>query len=162
METVSASGPFNGTLETGIRLVFILHAFYPTAVDINKLTYLDYLVVRTSLLDGGPPDLHPPTPIIPPVTQVRRKFVQAAVSLMMTRNLVEQVVEPGGIYYLAGDNSEFFVNAVQTSYLLQLSQCARWLADYFRDYSDEGFEALMGGLLKNWVAEFQDEMPGSA
>jgi lysophospholipase L1-like esterase len=52
--------PFNGALETGLRAVMALHASFPQELDIQRLTALDYLVVRTSLLDG-PEDLHPST-----------------------------------------------------------------------------------------------------
>lgn len=151
---------FNGPLETGVRAVFVLHAIFPRAVDLNRLTAMDYLVVRTSVLDG-PADLHPPTPIMSPVTQVRRKSVQSAVALMMSRGLIEQVVDQSGILFQAGDNAEFFVTALQTPYLLQLHDRAEWLADYFQNYSNEAFDELMRNLLTNWVSEFQDEASGS-
>nr|WP_245432693.1 MULTISPECIES: ABC-three component system middle component 2 [unclassified Rhizobium] len=120
---------------------------------------MDYLVVRTSVLDG-PADLHPPTPIMSPVTQVRRKSVQSAVALMMSRGLVEQVIDESGILFQAGDNAEFFVTALQTPYLRQLYERAEWLAGYFQNCDDEAFDDLMRNLLTNWVSEFQDEASG--
>ena len=89
--------PFNGALETGLRAVMALHASFPRELDIQRLTALDYLVVRTSLLDG-PEDLHPSTPITTPVTQVRRKAVYAALDLLMSRELVERSITDHGIY----------------------------------------------------------------
>jgi hypothetical protein len=161
MEKVAfQASPFNGPLETGVRAVFVLHAHFPRRMDINRLTAMDYLVIRTSLLPDGPRDLHPSTPIVSPVTQIRRKSVQSAVALMMSRGLVDQVIDKNGVFFEAGDNSEFFVNALQTPYLLQLRERARWLAYYFQEYTDEGFDKLMGDLLTNWVSEFQDEMNG--
>ncbi|MBN9982557.1 ABC-three component system middle component 2 [Rhizobium laguerreae] len=156
----AAASPFNGLFETGMRAVLLLHAHFPRSVDLNRLTAMDYLVVRTSVLNG-PQDLHPPTPIMSPVTQVRRKSVQSAVALMMSRGLVEQIVDESGILFQAGDNSEFFVNALQTPYLQQLYERAQWLAAYFKEYSDDSFDELMRTLLKNWVSEFQDEAPGA-
>ncbi|MBY5916505.1 threonine transporter [Rhizobium leguminosarum] len=156
-----SASAFNGPLETGVRAVFVLHAHFPRAVDLNRLTAMDYLVVRTSVLDG-PADLHPPTPIMSPVTQVRRKSVQSAVALMMSRGLIEQVVDQSGILFQAGDNAEFFVTALQTPYLRQLYDRAEWLAGYFQNYSDGAFDDLMRNLLTNWVSEFQDEASGPA
>lgn len=156
---VTSASTFNGPFETGVRAVFVLHAHFPRAVDLNRLTAMDYLVVRTSVLDG-PRDLHPPTPIMSPVTQVRRKSVQSAVALMMSRGLIEQIVDESGILFQAGDNSEFFVNALQTPYLQQLYERAQWLAGYFERHSDEDFDELMRNLLTNWVSEFQDEASG--
>ncbi|TCA41405.1 ABC-three component system middle component 2 [Rhizobium leguminosarum] len=158
---VPPASAFNGPLETGVRAVFVLHAHFPRVVDLNRLTAMDYLVVRTSVLEG-PADLHPPTPIMSPVTQVRRKSVQSAVALMMSRGLIEQLVDESGILFQAGDNAEFFVTALQTPYLQQLYERAQWLAGYFENYSDEGFDDLMRNLLANWVSEFQDEASGPA
>jgi hypothetical protein len=158
---VNSASTFNGPLETGVRAVLVLHAHFPQALDLNRLTAMDYLVVRTSVLNG-PADLHPPTPIPSPVTQVRRKSVQSAMALMMSRGLIEQVIDESGISFKAGDNAEFFVTALQTPYLQQLYERAQWLAGYFRDHSDEAFDDLMRNLLTNWVSEFQDEASGPA
>lgn len=155
----AGTSPFNGLLETGMRAVLVLHAHFPRSVDLNRLTAMDYLVVRTSVLNG-PQDLHPPTPIMSPVTQVRRKSVQSAATLMMSRGLIEQTIDESGIFFLAGDNSEFFVNALQTPYMQQLYERALWLAAYFEDYNYERFDELMRTLLDNWVSEFQDEAHG--
>ncbi len=43
---------FNGPLEAGVRSVALLVAAYPAAYDIRQLTIFDYLLVRTSELDG--------------------------------------------------------------------------------------------------------------
>lgn len=148
--------PFNGPVETGMRAVVSLHASFPKELDIQRLTALDYLILRTGLL-GGPQDLHPSTPIMTPVTQVRRKAVYAGLDLVISRELVERTITEKGIYYRAGEYSSFFVEALTTSYAQQLLHRAEWIADYFKGYDDQGFESLMSDLLSDWVAEFQDE-----
>jgi len=162
MEAVAGEdiAPFNGPVETGMRAVVTLHASFPRELDIQRLTALDYLIVRTSLLQGGPNDLHPSTPVMTPVTQVRRKAVYAGLDLMITRELVERTITERGIYYRAGEYSSFFVEALTTSYARQMLHRAEWIADYFKGYDDETFETLMSDLLGNWVAEFQDESAG--
>ncbi|MBY6153939.1 hypothetical protein KUV47_12010 [Vannielia litorea] len=152
--------PFNGPLETGVRAVLNLHACFPKTLDIQRLTALDYLIVRTSVV-GGPLDMHPAAPITTPVTQVRRKMVQDALNLMMARDLVTQVVAEDGIAYCAGESSAFFVDAIQTPYLTQLFHRAQWLADFSKDLDNEEFDKRMKVILDNWVSEFQDEV-GSA
>lgn len=160
MEEVASafdSGTFNGTLETGLRAVMVLRKAYPKSMDIHRLTAMDYLLVRTSMLDG-PPDLHPATPIMSPVTQVRRESVLNGLAMMMSRQLVSQEVTDSGIKYIAGDYCAFFVDSFQSVYLQQLIDRAEWLVGYFKDYSDLEFENLMKEMLDNWVAEFQDEI----
>ncbi|WP_412563277.1 ABC-three component system middle component 2 [Thalassobius sp. MITS945101] len=161
MEAVApeTNSPFNGPVETGMRAVLCLHASFPKELDIQRLTALDYLLVRTSLL-GGPPDIHPSTPIMTPVTQVRRKAVSESLDLMMSRELVERSITEKGIFYRAGEYSSFFVDALCTSYSEQLRYRANWIADYFATYSDDAFEDHMRSLLSDWVSEFQDETKG--
>ena len=62
---------FNGPLEAGVRAVAVLGSAYPAGFDIQRLTAFDYLLVRTSVLNG-PDDLHPSAPIQTPATEVRR------------------------------------------------------------------------------------------
>jgi hypothetical protein len=143
-------------LETGMRADMNLHACFPKLMDIQRLTALDYLIVRTSVLDG-PPDLHPATPILSPITQVRRKSVQSAVRLMISRELVQQIVTEHGIFYRAGESAKFFVDALQSSYSQQLVNRARWLAKYSNQLDDDEFDSQMNQLLEHWVSEFQDE-----
>ena len=78
MDEIEPSGrqvTFNGPLEAGIRAVALLGAAYPKAFDLQRLTSLDYLLVRTNDLDGGPESLHPPTPLRSPDAEVRRRIV---------------------------------------------------------------------------------------
>lgn len=160
VDRLSPDLPFNGPLETGMRAVLNLHACFPKLLDIQRLTALDYLIVRTSVLNG-PPDLHPATPIVSPITQVRRKSVQAALRLMISRELVQQVATERGIFYRAGESAKFFADALQSSYIQQLMNRAKWLAKYSDQLDDQEFDNRMNEILEHWVSEFQDES-GSA
>jgi hypothetical protein len=145
---------FNGPLEAGVRAVAILGAAFPAAFDIQRLTAMDYLLVRTSKL-GGPDDLHPATPIQTPATEVRRKIVQNALLLMISRELIERKLHSDGIRYRAGEAASLFLNSLQTRYLVALKGRAEWLVDYLKDYSDSEFQSLMRQFFDDWVVEFQ-------
>jgi hypothetical protein len=146
---------FNGPLEAGVRAVAILGAAFPVAFDIERLTALDYLLVRTSKL-GGPADLHPRTPIQTPATEVRRKVVQNALLLMMTRELIDREFHPDGICYRAGESATLFLNSLQTPYLVALKERAQWLVDHFKNYTDTAFRDLMRDFYDSWIIEFQN------
>jgi hypothetical protein len=145
---------FNGPLEAGVRAVAILGAAFPAAFDIQRLTAMDYLLVRTSKL-GGPDDLHPATPIQTPATEVRRKIVQNALLLMISRELIERKLHSDGIRYRAGEAASLFLNSLQTGYLVALKGRAEWLVEYLKDYSDSEFQSLMRQFFDDWVVEFQ-------
>ncbi len=146
---------FNGPLEAGVRVVAILGAAFPATFDIERLTAFDYLLIHTGQL-GGPADLHPSTPIQAPATEVRRKVVQNAVLLMMTRELIDRELYPDGIRYRAGESAALFLSSLRTPYLVALKERAQWLVDYLKDYTDREFRALMRQFFDDWVVEFQN------
>jgi hypothetical protein len=145
---------FNGPLEAGIRAVSILGAAYPCSYDLQRLVALDYLLVHTSDV-GGPESLHPPTPMQSAELLVRRKLVEQALLLMMTRDLIHREVTPDGIKYCAGENAATFMSSVSSVYLLELKGRAEWLVGAFGGYSDQEFTTVMRQFSDHWVEEFQ-------
>jgi hypothetical protein len=154
---------FNGPLEAGVRAVAVLGAAFPRCFDIQRLTAFDYLLVRTRQL-GGPDDLHPATPIQTPATEVRRKVIQDALHLMMTRDLVTRLVQDDGIRYRAGEAAAMFLDSLRTPYLKGMKNRAGWLVRHLADYTDSEFHDLMRGFFDTWVIEFQhvEQSLGSA
>lgn len=146
---------FNGPLEAGIRAVAVLGSAYPNSFDIQILTAYDYLLVRTSELDG-PEDLHPSTPIQTPATEVRRKIVQDALHMMMTRDLVERDVGVEGISYRAGEAAAMFLESLTTPYICAVKERAEWLTNRLSDYDEAAFDAMMREFFDRWMVEFQD------
>lgn len=153
--TVRAS-PFNGPLETGVRVVFLLYSAFPKAMDIQRLTALDYLLVHTGSI-GGPSDLHPATPFGTPATQVRRESVMEGLRLMMSKNLVEYMPEKSGLMYKGGSAAELFCRSLQSSYLKQLAYRADWLTEKLCGVDEDELDDLMKNLFQNWVSEFSDQ-----
>ncbi|WP_375415062.1 ABC-three component system middle component 2 [uncultured Bradyrhizobium sp.] len=147
---------FNGPLEAGIRAVALLGAAYPIAFDLQRLTALDYLLVRTKTIQGGPESLHPPTPLRSPDAEVRRGIVQKGLKLMMSRDLVEREAQETGLMYIAGENAAAFLDALQSPYLLKVKDRARWLIEHFSGYSDAEFNELIRRYLEDWIIEFQE------
>jgi hypothetical protein len=145
---------FNGPLEAGVRALAILGVAYPRDFDLQRMVAFDYLLVHTSEL-GGPDDLHPHTPIRTPATEVRRKVVQNALHLMMTRDLIERVVTANGIRFCAGEMAASFLDALQSSYIIELKRRATWLVQHLADYGDKEFDDLMRRFFDQWVVEFQ-------
>ncbi len=146
---------FNSPLEAGIRAVSILAAAYPRTYDLQRLVALDYLLVHTGDIDG-PDNLHPPTPMHSAELLVRRKLVEQALLLMMTRHLVEREVTPDGIKYVAGENAATFLSSMSSSYLLDLKGRASWLIETIGGHTDEQFRALMRRYFDKWIEEFQN------
>lgn len=145
---------FNSPLEAGIRIVSILGAAYPQTYDLQRLVALDYLLVHTADV-GGPDNMHPPTPIHSAELLVRRKLVEDAVLLMMTRDLIVRQVSSDGITYGAGENATTFLSTVSSTYLRALKDRAAWLVKVLGKLSDQEFRRVMHRFFDKWVQEFQ-------
>ena len=145
---------FNGPLEAGLRAVAILGAAHPRSFDLQRLVAFDYLLVHTGDLDG-PSSLHPPAPLQSAELLVRRKLVEQALLLMMTRELVEREFGESGIRYRAGENAAPFLASLASEYLTALKERAAWLVDYLGDRDEPGFRAVMRRFFDRWVEEFQ-------
>ena len=145
---------FNGPLEAGMRAVAILRASYPIAFDLQRLVAFDYLLVHTGDI-GGPESLHPPAPLQAAGILVRRKLVEEALLLMMTRDLVARDVSEHGITYGAGENAVTFLDSLTSPYLVSLKERAGWLVHHLGAQSDEEFRGVMRRFFDQWVEEFQ-------
>lgn len=158
MDEVVAGGPkastFNGPLEAGLRSVAVLGAAHPRSFDLQRLVAFDYLLVHTGDI-GGPSSLHPPAPLQSAELLVRRKLVQRALLLMMTRELVEREFGVNGIRYRAGENVAPFLASLQSEYLIALRERAVWLVDALGDRNEQDFRAVMRHFFDRWVEEFQ-------
>lgn len=145
---------FNGPLEAGLRAVAVLGAAYPQSFDLQRLVAFDYLLVHTADV-GGPSSLHPPAPLQSAELLVRRKLVQQALLLMMTRELVDRDFNVDGIRYSAGENAAPFLEALESDYLMALKERAAWLVHALGDKNEEDFRDVMHRFFDRWVEEFQ-------
>jgi hypothetical protein len=145
---------FNGPLEAGLRAVAVLGAAHPRSFDLQRLVAFDYLLVHTGDIDG-PSSLHPPAPLQSAELLVRRKLVQQALLLMMTRELVTREFGPEGIRYCAGENAAPFLSSLESEYLKALKERAAWLVKTLGDHTEQAFRAVMRQFFDHWVEDFQ-------
>ena len=145
---------FNGPLEAGLRAVAILGAAHPRSFDLQRLVAFDYLLVHTGDI-GGPDSLHPPAPLHSAELLVRRKLVEQALLLMMTRDLIEREIKPDGLRYRAGENAAPFLEALASHYLQAMKERAAWLVGALGDHNEQDFRAVMRKFFEHWVEEFQ-------
>jgi ABC-three component (ABC-3C) system Middle Component 2 len=157
METVAKGrrpATFNGPLEAGVRAVAVLAAAHPRSFDLQRLIAFDYLLVHTGDI-GGPDSLHPPVPLQSAEMLVRRKLVEQALLMMMTRDLVRREASADGIRYRARENAAPFLEGLQSGYLKALKQRADWLVGALGARSETEFRAIMRRFFDSWVEEFQ-------
>jgi ABC-three component (ABC-3C) system Middle Component 2 len=148
---------FNSPLETGVRAVVVLDAVFPRSLDVGHLTWCDHLVVHTADI-GGPASLHPDIPQRTGELLVRRRLVEAGVSLMRRLHMIDAEVGETGIRFRASEESSAFVEALRSEYARDLRQRAEWLAEYLQARSDDQLAALISDRIGRWAVEFQGEV----
>jgi hypothetical protein len=152
--------PFNSPFEAGIRSVVILTAAFPSAFDLQRLVVFDYLTVHSGDADG-PQSLHPPVPLRSGELLVRRSLIERGLSLMQSRKLVARELLSSGISFKATEESEPFLSALSSNYLIQLRLRAAWAVEVFGSFNAEDLASRTSTLLKRWNTEFEGrQTPG--
>ncbi|GAB2855711.1 threonine transporter [Pseudoduganella ginsengisoli] len=149
--------PFNSKLETGIRALVVLEAFYPRRCDLTEMTWFDHLVVHTGDLDGHdvPESLHPDLPNRTGELLIRRPLVEQSLRMMQQMHLIEVFECETGIEFCASDAAPSYLDLLQTPYSLALKQRANWMAGYFSGQTTAEIRSLIESRIGRWTAEFR-------
>jgi len=150
-------GPFNGSLEIGLRALAILNDAFPKAYSLQRLLFLDYFIVHSDDLPGGPTGLHPQTPHRGGELLVRRNAMQDGLLLYQSRGLIEQRYENTGVTYSATERTSSFLDVLISEYTVELRERATWLVERFGDEPDTVLEQIVQGHIGKWGAEFELE-----
>jgi hypothetical protein len=146
--------PFNSPIETGLRSLFVLTAAFPIPCSLQRLVILDYLLVHSDDIPGGPSGLHPQTPHRSGEILVRRGLLQAGLLLYQSRGLIETVYTKEGVFFAATEHSAAFLDALSTRYASGLRDRADWVVERFGPLTDSALEALVRAHIGQWGAEF--------
>lgn len=158
----SGAHPFNSTLETGIRALVVLDAFYPRRCDLMEMTWLDHLVVHTGDLDGEdvPESLHPDLPNRAGELLVRRQLLERSVRMMQQLHLIEVFETELGIEFCASEAAPSYLDLLQAPYSRLLKDRAKWMAERFAGMDSAEIRKLIESRIGRWTAEFRaDETP---
>jgi hypothetical protein len=162
MDRASNGHPFNSTLETGIRALLVLEAFYPRRCDLMEMTWLDHLVVHTADLDGEdvPESLHPDLPDRAGELLVRRQLVERSLRVMQQIHMVDVFETEAGIEFCASQEAPSYVDLLQAPYSQALKARAKWMAERFAGMTTPQIRSLVEARIGKWTAEFRvDETP---
>lgn len=162
MDRASNGHPFNSTLETGIRALVVLEAFYPRRCDLMEMTWLDHLVVHTADLDGEdvPESLHPDLPDRAGELLVRRQLVERSLRVMQQIHMVDVFETEAGIEFCASQEAPSYLDLLQAPYSQALKARAKWMAERFAGMTTPQIRSLVEARIGKWTAEFRvDETP---
>jgi hypothetical protein len=150
---------FNNPIESALRSLVLLVETYPATLDLQKLIYLDYLLVHSADADG-PASLHPPTPQRDGELSVRRGLIEQGLHLLIVRGLVERRATNEGFDYRALDAAGGIVASLQTQYSQDLLARASWATQQFAGTQTAQLAAFFGERIGRFGEEFTLTSPG--
>lgn len=148
---------FSTPLEVGLRAAFLLDALAPARCDVQRLVVLDYLLVHSGDVEGGPPSLHPATPHRGGELLVRRDLMRAGLMLLVARELVSMRLDADGVQYAATDLTPRFLAYLDVPYAGQIREAAAWVAQSFGSMGDVQLALYIAAQLDRWGGEFTSE-----
>lgn len=156
---MSVATVFNNPVESALRSLVLLVEAYPATLDLQKLVYLDYLLVHSADADG-PESLHPPTPQRDGEMAVRRDLIEQGLHLLLVRGLAERRATITGFEYAALDAAGSLIASLETEYSRLLLARAAWVADTFAQRDTKSLDAFFNEHIGRWGEEFTLTSPG--
>jgi hypothetical protein len=150
---------FNNPVESALRSLVLLVEAYPGTLDLQKLVYLDYLLVHSADA-GGPDSLHPPTPQRDGEVAIRRELIEQGLHLLLVRGLAERQATTNGFEYAALDNAGSLIASLATPYSLQLRERGAWVIHNFANRNIDDLNAFFKERIGRWGEEFALTSPG--
>jgi len=152
----------NSPVEVGLRSLVLLVEASPQSLDLQQLVTLDYFLVHSGDVDGGPESLHPPSPLRSGEVTVRRELIDKGLSLYQLRGLVGQAPTETGFSYSAANSAGTFLDALRSAYIARLRDRAEWVIESFAllEYGD--LHQTLETSLSKWKKEFAAVLPEGA
>ena len=148
---------FNSPVESGLRSLTILTEAFPAFLDLQRIIFLDYLLVHSEDAPGGPSSVHPGTPHRSGEVLVRRGLVERGLEFLVSRGLIGRRFDVNGITYGASEYAAPFLDCLQAPYSTLLKERARWVLQTFGTYSEEELKQFFSSNLDRWGSEFEHE-----
>lgn len=153
---ISTSWVFNSPLEIGLRSLCILVELHPRRHDLQRLVLLDYLLVHSADVDGGPESLHAAVPQRSAEVLVRRAVLEPGLALYARRGLVSVAMDADGFSYRATDRGGCFLDTIRTAYVEALRIRAGWIAGNFGELPTSEISQFVNTELDSWGGQFAE------
>ena len=141
--------PFNNSVETGLRVLTILHQAFPKSFDLQKLVYLDYLNVHTGDFDNTKSSIHVAVPYRQGEIFVRNRIILKGIQLFISKGLIDIVYSPKGIEYKASESATPFLENLEEEYVNQLKSTSEWVCEMFAKKNNKQLKTLIRSEISN-------------
>jgi hypothetical protein len=146
----------NSPLEVALRTLIVLSRLSGGA-DLQRLAIYDYLLVHSADIEGGPPSLHPETPMRGAELLVRRGLIDRGLSLLESRGLVQRSYQEDGICFLASSLVTPFLSYFESAYAKRCAEISEWISSAFHTMSSDQLQEFIQARVGRWGVEFTVE-----
>lgn len=157
MEQHSHSRPFNQPLELGLRALYVLDALGTDRVDIQKLLFLDYLLVHSSDVQDGPPSLHAAVPYRSGEWLAHRQSLEKGLAMFTAKELLNKDFSTAGILYSASELTRPFISHLGSVYSSALTERAKWLVAKYGTATVEELSSFFLANIFTWGSEVKKQ-----
>jgi hypothetical protein len=159
MEQSRLPRPFNQPLELGLRALYVLDALAPEKADIQKLLFLDYILVHSSDVQNGPVSLHAAVPYRTGEWLAHHGSLQQGLAMFAAKELLVKEFSSDGILYSASELTKPFISHLKSAYSSVLTKRAAWLVIEYGRSTTEELSVFMLSNLTVWGSEVKSQRP---
>lgn len=144
----------DGPVELGVRSLHLLLAAYPHPLSLQSLVGYDYILTHSDDVVGGPPGLHPKTPLRNGEILAKRMVLQQGLDLMISRGLAEKAYRDNGVYFAVSEDTASFIDSLKSTYHKEVEARSLWIMENFPPETPEIIEHFIHANIDSWGAEF--------
>ncbi|WP_273320570.1 ABC-three component system middle component 2 [Vallitalea guaymasensis] len=148
---------FNTEIETSIRLLTVISQI-DGCVDLQKLIYMDFLILHYGNIDKKSVSLHPANPYH--VTEIfsRRELIKSSVSILLKKGLIDLHMSDKGIEYSRNGLSNPFLKLFDSDYFLELKENVEIVVSNYGNYTTTDLTNFIKNNIYTWEDEFKYEV----
>lgn len=134
---------FNSVIEYSLRALVVLNALNGKRCDIQKLLYLDFLLIHSGDFEGSLDSVHPNTPYRYGEIYVKREGFQNGLKLMSKKELINVEFTKDGVEYSSNQTTSAFLSHLESQYYKKLDERSKWLVKEYGNYTNYELKFLL-------------------
>lgn len=146
----------NSNLEIALRLLVIMNVYKKT-MERDRLVAYEYFVIHSGDIEHAPSSIHPDIPYRASIYISNHQNISDALNILLSKELILLNVENDNFEYQITKAGEIFVQYMTSEYYNKLNNIARWICNYFENFSDRDLNLYIESNIGKWGNEFTKE-----
>lgn len=132
---------YNHPIELGTRVSFLLNYFNEKKIDLDKLVYLDFILVYAKEYNG-PLNIHPVLPNHIAEIAHKKEIFPDALKLFIKKGLITLEMTEDGFIYKATNYTSQYVSCLKSNYYKKICKNLSWIEANYEDLEKKQFQIL--------------------